>query len=70
MSYCPIGSCPHCGAPIYAPADWLAVIPPPSQYTCTCRYAHGYQDPKTQTSTRIDWTPDSNAANTAAEDKP
>jgi hypothetical protein len=31
-----IGSCPQCGAPIYAPMNWNAVIPPPPHYTCGC----------------------------------
>jgi hypothetical protein len=30
------GSCPHCGAPIYAPLAWWGVTPPPPQYTCNC----------------------------------
>lgn len=33
------GSCPKCGAPIYAPTIWMAVIPPPPQYTCACAAA-------------------------------
>ena len=33
------GSCPHCGAAIYYASPWMAVIPPPPQYTCTCRLA-------------------------------
>ena len=31
-----VGSCPHCGAPIYAPSPWNGVTPPPPQYTCAC----------------------------------
>lgn len=31
-----IGSCPHCGAPIYAEGPWLGVTPPPPIYTCSC----------------------------------
>lgn len=30
------GSCPQCGAPIYAPGVWHGVIPPPPHYTCNC----------------------------------
>ena len=30
------GSCPHCGAPIYAESPWFGVTPPPPIYTCAC----------------------------------
>ena len=30
------GSCPHCGAPIYAESPWFGVTPPPPIYTCSC----------------------------------
>lgn len=36
MSFTQVGSCPRCGAPIYAPMMWHAVVPPPNQYTCGC----------------------------------
>mgnify|MGYP001615637580 CR=1 FL=1 len=31
-----VGSCPKCGAPIYAPLIWHGTTPPPSEYTCMC----------------------------------
>ncbi|MCK9596563.1 hypothetical protein M0R19_05225 [Candidatus Pacearchaeota archaeon] len=31
-----VGSCPHCGAPIYSPGVWHGVCPPPSIKTCMC----------------------------------
>ena len=31
-----VGSCPHCGAPIYSPTVWHGITPPPAQYTCHC----------------------------------
>lgn len=34
--YTQVGSCPVCGAPIYAPTEWNGVIPPPSIKTCGC----------------------------------
>jgi len=33
-----VGSCPKCGAPIYAPSVWQGITPPPSTYTCMCYY--------------------------------
>lgn len=30
------GSCPHCGAPIYASGVWGGITPP--VYTCSCVY--------------------------------
>src|SRR5574337_1129285 len=36
MSYAQVGSCPRCGAPIYAPHIWHAIVPPPNHYTCGC----------------------------------
>ena len=37
--YVSAGACPKCGAPIYTPADWNAVVPPPITYMCQCRFA-------------------------------
>jgi hypothetical protein len=31
-----VGSCPKCGAPIYAPSVWNGITPPPVTYTCAC----------------------------------
>jgi len=31
-----IGSCPKCGAPIYAPSMWHGITPPPPIFTCNC----------------------------------
>lgn len=31
-----VGTCPHCGSPIYAPTVWHGVTPPPSTRTCDC----------------------------------
>ena len=31
-----VGSCPHCGAPIYQPTAWWGINPPPNEYTCFC----------------------------------
>ena len=36
MSYYVVGSCPKCGAPIYAPSVWHGTLPPPSHHTCGC----------------------------------
>lgn len=35
-----VGHCPKCGAPIYAPAVWLGITPPPSNYSCMCISGH------------------------------
>lgn len=45
-----VGSCVRCGAPIYAPAVWHGVTPPPSTHSCTCFAA---QQTVTTTSTRL-----------------
>ena len=34
--YTIVGSCPKCGAPIYAPTVWHSTLPPPPLYTCAC----------------------------------
>ena len=31
-----VGSCPHCGAPIYSPTVWMGVTPPPAIPSCNC----------------------------------
>lgn len=31
-----VGSCPVCGAPVYVPSVWGAIIPPVPQYSCVC----------------------------------
>jgi len=31
-----VGHCPKCGAPIYSPAIWHGITPPPVSYTCSC----------------------------------
>ena len=36
MSQIQTGSCPKCGAPIYAETPWWAITPPPPIYTCNC----------------------------------
>lgn len=30
------GSCPKCGAPIWVPSSWMAIVPPPVTYSCAC----------------------------------
>ena len=44
-----VGSCPKCGAPIYAPTVWHGILPPPPIYTCGC-----VEQPKVITTTGID----------------
>jgi len=34
--YTQVGSCPHCGAPIYSPSVWHGITPPPPTYSCAC----------------------------------
>lgn len=35
-----VGNCPHCGAPIWAQdSGWLSILPPPSMFSCNCRFA-------------------------------
>ncbi len=34
--YTQVGSCPGCGAPIYAPMVCHSILPPPPIYTCNC----------------------------------
>lgn len=36
MSQVQTGSCPICGAPIYAESPWWSILPPPPIYTCSC----------------------------------
>lgn len=36
MSQTQTGSCPICGAPIYAESPWWSILPPPPIYTCSC----------------------------------
>jgi hypothetical protein len=36
MSQMQTGSCPICGAPIYAQSPWWSILPPPPIYTCSC----------------------------------
>ncbi|RME83429.1 MAG: hypothetical protein D6775_08170 [Caldilineae bacterium] len=36
MSYAQVSTCPHCGAPIYAPSVWSGTTPPPVIFTCDC----------------------------------
>jgi len=36
MSFTQVGSCPHCGAPLYSPMAWWGIMPPPVQYSCNC----------------------------------
>jgi hypothetical protein len=31
-----VGSCPKCGAPVYGPAAWMGITPPPSTPSCAC----------------------------------
>ena len=31
-----VGQCPRCGSPIYAPAVWNGITPPPSTPSCNC----------------------------------
>jgi hypothetical protein len=46
MSQVQTGSCPTCGAPIYAESPFWSVMPPPPIYTCNCPRAvqAGIQD--------------------------
>ena len=34
--YTQVGTCPHCGAPIYTYTVWHGITPPPNIYTCNC----------------------------------
>ena len=43
-----VSECPHCGAPIYVPSVWWAVVPPTPEYTCSC-----VKHPKTVTVTNL-----------------
>lgn len=38
MSQTQVGSCPRCGAPIYAPTFYMnvSILPPPVTKTCWC----------------------------------
>ena len=36
--YTQVGSCPKCGAPLYAPTLWMGIIPPPSIPSCSCNF--------------------------------
>jgi len=36
MGYATVGSCPRCGAPIYAESPWFSILPPPSRPSCSC----------------------------------
>ena len=33
-----IGTCPHCGAPIYSDGEWHDKTPPEVIYSCECRF--------------------------------
>jgi len=48
MSYSKVSDCPRCGAPIYVPAPWPSIIPPPPHYSCEC-----YGSPGMGTATRV-----------------
>lgn len=43
MSYQVVGACPRCGAPVYVQSPWWGVIPPPTQYSCTCHHGNFVQ---------------------------
>ena len=49
MSFTAVGSCPRCGAPIYAPTAGWSVLPPPSQPSCAC-----FPQPRTYTTNGTD----------------
>jgi len=36
MSHVKVGNCPRCGSPLYAPAVWHSVTPPPTEPSCHC----------------------------------
>lgn len=39
MSFSIAGACPKCGSPLWVPAVWHAVVPPPVSYSCSCNGA-------------------------------
>ena len=49
MTHHVVGSCPKCGAPVYAPLDWNAIIPPPSIPSCACNPRAAHQTTTTTT---------------------
>lgn len=42
MSYVSVGSCPKCGAPIYAESPYWSTLPPTSVHTCNCASPMNY----------------------------
>jgi len=50
IMYTPVGACPHCGAPLYAPTVWMGIIPPPSIPSCMCNFNTNMQKISTTTS--------------------
>jgi len=47
-----VGSCPICGAPIYAESPWWSILPPPSIHTCNCT-AHTMQTYTTSNTVKL-----------------
>lgn len=37
-NYNQVGTCPHCGAPLYSQSVRHGILPPPVIYSCTCRF--------------------------------
>ena len=31
-----VGTCPNCGAPVWAESPWWGITPPPVSYSCAC----------------------------------
>lgn len=36
MSFSQAGACPKCGAPLWVPAVWNSIVPPPVSFSCNC----------------------------------
>ncbi len=56
--YTQTSTCPKCGAPIYVPTMWHAVTPPPSSYSCNCRFGVAIEGGFTATSDSVKTKPD------------
>ena len=33
-----VGHCPHCGAPVWGPINWMGELPPAVYHACECRH--------------------------------
>lgn len=63
MSHAQVGSCPRCGAPVYAESPWHGITPPPSRPSCGCAGGLGYPSEITTTpNTGVFWRMPQSAA--------